>query len=81
MISIKINKSEIDNIWLEGYSGVLPQKINRDGSGIGLFIIPKLLERIGGTIELLKNKKPWLSTSRSGIEFEHNVFKVNVPIK
>jgi signal transduction histidine kinase len=79
MVSLKIEDGESGSIWSEGYSGLAPRKLDKDGEGIGLFLVRKLVQLLDGEALVLRNLKPGLSTTRMGIEYEHNVFRISVP--
>jgi signal transduction histidine kinase len=48
MISLKIDNSEINKIFDEGYSGIFAKKHEKQGSGIGLSRIKKIIELNNG---------------------------------
>ena len=52
MISCKIQEDEKLLIFKEGYSGKEPKKIGRNGKGIGLSIVKKIIELNSGTIDI-----------------------------
>jgi signal transduction histidine kinase len=79
MVSFKIAEEEVDNIWLEGYSGQAPRQVNRNGDGIGLFLVRRLTSLIDVDVRLVRGRNTSLSESRMGVEFENNVFIFDIP--
>ena len=52
MQSVHIEKSEIKDIFKEGYSGLEAKKSKKDGEGIGMYRAQVLLDLNGGTINV-----------------------------
>lgn len=50
MISLEIKESEVDKIFIEGFSGDAAKKLDKNGSGIGMPRTRKLLALSGATI-------------------------------
>lgn len=79
MVSLKVEDEEVEKIWEQGFSGSHPEKINRDGQGLGLHIATHLLEMINADIELIKDVDQNLRASGPDIEFQHNIFRLTLP--
>lgn len=52
MLSIQIKPEEITSIFEEGFSGSIPEKIGKAGSGIGMHRVARLLDINGGDISV-----------------------------
>lgn len=72
MMSLKINDNEKEKIFEEGYSGKYAVKNEKEGKGIGMSRVKKLLE--------LNNAKIYLNTENACKsncnDFENNIFKI-----
>jgi signal transduction histidine kinase len=79
MTSMEIKDSEVDKIWLEGYSGENPRALGRHGDGIGLFIVKKLASSIDGKIHVERDIDASKRQSRMGLNFTQNVFSIRLP--
>lgn len=75
MISIKIEKFEVDKITLRGYRSEIAKKINSEGSGIGMYRIIKTLQLNNCELEIQPN---FNSVQRiyKNVEYEGNLFKI-----
>ena len=79
MISLIIKDDEKKIIFEEGYSGYEPKKIGRNGQGIGLSIVKKILELNHGRIEIFTDKNS--TEDLMGCEYQKNKFIIYLPIK
>jgi hypothetical protein len=74
MISMYIYPDEIEKIFEEGYSGRVPKNIGTNGSGIGLYMIKKLLSLNGADIEIIVDHKGLISINN--ILYSKNIVKI-----
>ena len=79
MVSIKIEQDEETRIFEEGYSGINPKKINRDGNGLGLSLAKRLVNLINGRLTIIRDCDESKRQSRLGIEFENNKIVLSLP--
>lgn len=75
MISIKIEKHEIDKIILRGYRSEIAKKMNSDGNGIGMYRILKTLQLNNCELEIQPKINAYASVYK-GIPYEGNQFKI-----
>jgi K+-sensing histidine kinase KdpD len=75
MISIKIEKHEIDKITLRGYRSEIAKKMNNEGSGIGMYRIIKTLQLNNCELEIIPKFNTY-SQIYKGIQYEGNLFKI-----
>jgi signal transduction histidine kinase len=77
MISLYISPSEIDRIFIEGYSGESAKIQNLNGDGIGLYMTKRVLERISAKI-LLKQRE---QHTYNNIIYQRNVFYIEIAVE
>ena len=70
MISLKITEEDLKNIYEEGYSGELPKSLNKEGKGIGMYMVKRLLELSNVKIEVNNNVDPNKTTEEKGINMK-----------
>ena len=76
MISTVIKDSEVEKIFMEGYSGETPQQHDLHGKGVGLYMVKRLLSLNKATIYLKNNttnSPPFLYNS---IPYQNNTFQI-----
>jgi len=78
MISYAIAEDEEDRIWEEGYSGRIAQKAQKDGNGLGMFAIRKLVELNGGTVRLFSTGT---TVNVENISYKNNNLEITVPLR
>ncbi len=74
MISMYIYEDEIEEIFEEGYSGRIPKSIGANGSGIGLYMIKKLLALNGAEIEVIAGQKDLITIN--SVSYSKNIIKI-----
>ncbi|WP_315708498.1 hypothetical protein [Brenneria uluponensis] len=75
MISLRIEQSEVDDIFIEGYSGEMARKSNRAGSGIGMYRAKSLLKHSNAILKVI----PDFNTAHEvilGRVYQENVFVI-----
>jgi len=77
MLSLKIKDHESDKIFMEGYSGEYAKNSSKSGSGLGLNLAQKILERINSKINLIRPSDSSCIT-KLGIEYETNIFQIEI---
>lgn len=77
MISLKIKDHEVDKIFMEGYSGVYAKTSSKSGSGLGLNLAQKILDRINCRINLIRSENS-SSINKLGLEYERNIFQIEI---
>jgi signal transduction histidine kinase len=75
MISIKIQKYEVDKIILRGYRSEIAKNINSEGNGIGLYRIIKTLQLNNCELEIKPNFNSVQRVYKNN-EYEGNIFKI-----
>jgi signal transduction histidine kinase len=79
MTSLKINDSEIEEIFEEGNSGYYSTKLGLKGNGIGMFIIKQFVRLNNGEFIALNNVSPENAKQHLGIPYEENLFTLSIP--
>jgi len=79
MISMKIYPEEVQKIFNDGYSGILADKLQLNGSGIGMNIIQKLLKINAIDISLKVNTNPIVNKTFEGCPYEKNEIELIFP--
>lgn len=74
MLSVKISKSEIPEILKEGGRGEVAKLINKQGGGIGLSHVVKILALINAELIIVPNIKPSFGKYVAGHKYEINQF-------
>jgi|GEM_PF-3234796 len=80
MISLKMTQYDFDNIYEEGYSGELPKSLNKDGKGIGMYMVKRLLELSNIELTIKNNVNPSNAIVEKGISYENNQFIFTMPL-
>lgn len=80
MLSLKITKKDIDQIYNEKYSGEFAKKSNLNGSGYGMFVVSKLLARNNARIKVIPNIDSKDSVMYSGFPYEKNQIDIYLKI-
>lgn len=73
MVSLPIERNEIDSLYEEGYSGKAARKLSLSGDGSGMGIAKKLLELNGAKIAISAGHPEF---SRLGTEYAKNIFTI-----
>ena len=76
MKSLYIQDGEEQEIFNEGYSGVLAKKTALSGKGIGMYRAKRLIELNNGTITIEPGEFP---QNIKGIEYADNKFIITLP--
>lgn len=76
MISLKINKNEVDKIFIEGYCGESAKQIQLNGDGIGLYMTKRVLNRINSTITLCQREE----YNYNSILYQRNIFTIYISL-
>ncbi len=76
MVSLRIEDSEKNKIFEEGYSGKYAKKIQKNGKGLGLGTTSKILALNDAELIIDNNAKPNLSINNNGIWYDFNIFKI-----
>lgn len=80
MISLQIKHDEIYKITQEYFCGENAKKIRKNGQGIGLFLVKKVLHLNEALFEIHSNVDKTQIT-RGGIDYEKNLFIIKFPQK
>jgi hypothetical protein len=75
MISIKILPNEIASLSISGWRSDSAQKLNQNGSGIGMYRIKKTLRLNNAELEVIPRCNSYEKIAR-GIHYEGNLFKI-----
>lgn len=76
MISLEIKPTELDDILKEGYSGSLAKQISKNGDGLGLYIVNKILNLNNARLLIHINQLPYFSKKIDGINYVRNTFEI-----
>ena len=79
MVSLRISDDEIDKIFDEGFSGEEAKKIHRQGEGRGLYLVKRLLELNNSVLEIDNDVDKTRQTTRLGVNFQNNIFRLSMP--
>lgn len=77
MISLRIKDHEADKIFMEGYSGDYAKTSSKSGSGLGLNLAQKILNRINCRVNLVRSDDSERVT-KLGLEYERNIFQIEI---
>ncbi|AOM01188.1 hypothetical protein BFX80_07580 [Cobetia marina] len=77
MTSLRVKEDERIRIFEKDYSGVEATKLNRNGTGLGLWIVKELLKTMDGKIEFKSNVRPENKRTQLGVKYEVNEFKLS----
>jgi len=72
MISLKVNKNEVDKIFIEGYCGDSAKQIQLSGDGVGLYMTKRILSRINSTITFSQREE----YTYNSIQYQRNIFTI-----
>lgn len=81
MISLRIEEDEIPKLLDEGFSGRHAQDLKKDGDGIGLGRIAKILEINDAALNIKVNVRPDRSIKSKGKWYDNNIFEINTKIQ
>lgn len=76
MLSVKIEKEEVSLIVEEGYIGAMAKKLNKQGSGIGLNHVKRILGLNKCQLLIINDVAPANNKSISGVRYEQNKFVI-----
>ena len=79
MISVRIRESELHRLTEEGFSGMEPRKIGRQGDGRGLYLVRRLLSLTGAELRIERDCNIERRINRVGVDFENNIFRLSMP--
>lgn len=77
MISVKIEEDEIERIYDEDYTGINTKSLNKTGSGIGMYLVKKLLSMNNSEISIIPQYKVD-SCNYEGISYCRNIFMIKI---
>jgi K+-sensing histidine kinase KdpD len=77
MMSMEILPEEVEKIHQEGFSGYFPKKSGKNGKGIGLGVIHRLLPLIGAELVVIPNANPTRETFLNDITYKNNIFEIH----
>lgn len=75
MISIKIEKAELDKLTIKGYRSILARKIYSTGHGIGMYRILKTLKLNNAELEITPRVNEYTRKIKD-VEYEANQFRI-----
>jgi signal transduction histidine kinase len=75
MTSILVLKNEINDIFLEHYSGFWAKETEMNGHGIGMFYAKRLIEMNKGRIEFVPGEELY---RLNGIPYAHNTIIIEL---
>ncbi len=78
MISLRIKEEEKDKITQEYFCGESAKKVGKNGQGIGMFIVKRVLKLNGAHLEILPNINSQQITL-DGNDYEKNAFIIKFP--
>lgn len=80
MMSFYVFPDEIDAIWQIGYSGKLAKQHQKDGNGLGMHAIKKLIELSKGTFIFKPEIDIKKTVSVDDIKYSHNEVIIEIPL-
>ena len=78
MKSIRIENDEIDKIHQDGYSGELARKLKKQGHGLGIGQIDRILKIVNGELIIKNNTNQKVSTKFNGVWYDNNIFEIRL---
>lgn len=78
MTSLEMSDNDIENIFEDGYSGELPIKLTIGGSGIGMYIVKRLLTINNADIEVKRDNTE--KRTKHGVNYCNNKFIISFNI-
>jgi light-regulated signal transduction histidine kinase (bacteriophytochrome) len=78
MLSLRVEMKEIDNLFIENYSGEWAQKLNISGTGIGMNIIKRVISLNRGKVTFQSNLDPNRAIKKNGIPYELNQLTIEL---
>ena len=79
MMSFRIRPDELDSLFHEGFSGEEPKKLDRQGDGIGLYLVERLLSLSESKLVIYRDCDRDRRVHRMGVRFENNRFALSMP--
>ncbi|MGN6646048.1 MAG: sensor histidine kinase [Cytophaga sp.] len=76
MISMEIKNSEVNDVVREGYSGVYARQGGKNGDGLGLYIVNKILNLNHSELIIHINQSPFYSKKVDNINYVRNIFEL-----
>lgn len=76
MISMEIKPNELEDILREGYSGIYAKQSGKNGDGLGLYIVNRILNLNGANLIVHINQYPTHSRKIEGINYVRNAFEI-----
>nr|WP_315141185.1 hypothetical protein [uncultured Flavobacterium sp.] len=76
MISMEIKPSELDDVLREGFSGVYAKQSGKNGDGLGLYIVNRILNLNDAKLIVHINQYPLLTKKIEGINYVRNTFEI-----
>ena len=77
MISMRILPEEFEKIYSEGFSGHYPRQTGKNGKGIGMSMINRLLPLNGAKLVVIPSVDKTKSVNLDGVEYENNIFEIS----
>jgi signal transduction histidine kinase len=77
MTSLKIESDELDKLTIEGFCGRQAKKIKKNGKGIGMYVVKKVLSLNNARLEILPQHTE--SITIKGVEYGSNRFIIKFP--
>ena len=76
MISMEIKPKELDDVLREGYSGVYAKQSGKNGDGLGLYIVNRILNLNEAKLIVHINQHPLFTKKIEGINYVRNTFEI-----
>ena len=76
MISMEIKPNELDDVLREGYSGAYAKQSGKNGDGLGLYIVNRILNLNGAKLIVHINQYPLYTKKIEGINYVRNTFEI-----
>ncbi|WP_026705880.1 sensor histidine kinase [Flavobacterium soli] len=76
MFSMEIKEEENQDVFKEGYSGINAKKAGKNGDGLGLYIVNRILKLNNAQLIINPYQKPTYIKKIEGIVYEKNVFEI-----
>ena len=76
MISIIIEDSKLESIFIDGFSGSMPRAHKLNGSGLGMELIKKAVSLNDGMFHVIPGEKNEIA--ENGLIYANNCFKITL---
>ena len=78
MISLRVEESELENLFTENISGKWSEKTGLAGNGIGMFVVKRLILLNKGTVIFISRVDKNKSVLFENVPYDNNVIEIKL---